>query len=415
MHLYVRNSEERRKDMIKIETKHHCCGCQACVQVCPKSCLEMQQDEEGFLYPVLSAADACIQCGLCERVCPILHTPETEKKIPTAYAANNLNTSVRLESSSGGIFTLLAEQILSQGGIVYGAALDGGYVWHIRVEKAENLALLRGSKYVQSDIGKTYLQVKQDLEQKRKVLFTGTPCQIAGLKSFLRKDDDNLVCMDLICHGVPSPMVWKKYISFREKNAGASVVGMSFRDKQYGWKEFAMRVVFSDDAVYLRKTAEDVYMKAFLNDLCLRPSCYHCKFKKINRVSDITVADFWGIEDMCPDLDDDKGTSLVIVNSEKGRKIWEEIRSRTANLEVNFMQAIESNPAMVQSAKEPKDRSAFMREISESEFETVVLKYAKQSFSMKAFLKRMVKNTLRSLGLLHFVKQVKNRLKKNAY
>lgn len=389
--------------MIQIQKKHTCCGCQACAQVCPKGCITMKADEEGFLYPVVDET-VCVRCGLCEKVCPVLHNTESGQGNPKAYAAYNLNEEVRLASSSGGIFTLLAEYVLEQNGIIYGTAMESFRVKHIRVSEPEGLALLRGSKYVQSDIGQTYVQARADLEAGKTVLFTGTPCQIEGLKAFLRKDYENLITMDIICHGVPSPMVWDKYVALREDTAGAAAAKVFFRHKKFGWKLFSVFFTFSDNSEYVQNLYQDSFMKAFLNDLCLRPSCYQCNFKKLNRVSDITVADFWGIETVCPEMDDDKGTSLVLVHSEQGEALVDTLRGKLCYKEVNLEAALQGNPAMVNSAKKPETRDVFMRDLRQEPFDAVVQKYVKRRRGVT--VKSVLKSILRRLGLLDMVKKL---------
>lgn len=392
--------------MIKIRKKHYCCGCQACLQACPKGCIAMKADEEGFLYPVVDVT-SCVQCGLCEKVCPVLHSTDNTQQTPKAYAAYNLNEEVRLVSSSGGIFTLLAEHVLEQSGIIYGAAMVDFRIKHIRVPDVEGLALLRGSKYVQSDIGKTYIQAKTDLEKGRMVLFTGTPCQIEGLRSFLRKDYENLITMDIICHGVPSPMVWEKYVALREKTAGAPASRIFFRHKKYGWKTFEVLFEFSNKTSYDCRFFDDSFMQAFLQDLCLRPSCYACKFKKIHRVSDITVADFWGIESICPEMNDDKGTSLVVIHSARGSTIFDTLRNGLCYKEVDLHQALRSNTAMYRSAKKPKLRDAFMNDIMQEPFDVAVHKFVRKR--RNPGIKSWVKAALHRLGLLSMAKKMLRR------
>ena len=382
--------------------REKCCGCQACAQVCPKSCITMTADGEGFLYPVVDEG-VCVQCGLCEKVCPVLHSTEKEQGEPRAYAAYNLEEDVRLASSSGGVFTLLAEYVLEQDGIIYGAAMNGIQVTHVRVADREGLDQLRGSKYVQSDIGRTYIQAKGDLDAGKTVLFTGTPCQIEGLKMFLRKDYETLITMDIICHGVPSPMVWEKYVALREKEAGASALQTFFRHKKYGWKDFSMFLEFSNKTQHVYRHSEDVFMKAFLYDLCLRPSCYQCSFKKVNRVSDITVADFWGIDAVCPEMDDDRGTSLVMIHTEKGNRIFDAISGKLRYQSVDFKEATRYNSAMTCSAAMPENRNVFMENVHAQDLEVLVRKYAKDKLTVKDIVKKLLKK----LGLLELVKKLK--------
>lgn len=381
-----------------------CCGCQACAQACPRSCITMKPDKEGFSYPVIDET-VCIRCGLCEKVCPVLQKKEKEQEIPKAYGAYCRNEEVRRASSSGGVFTLLAEYVLEEDGVVYGATMENFQVKHIRVADRGGLAQLRGSKYVQSDINGTYVQAKADLEADKTVLFTGTPCQIEGLKAFLQKDYEKLFAVDIICHGVPSPMVWEKYVAFREKTAGSKAKHMVFRDKKDGWKAYGVSFSFADKTTYLRPYHEDIFMKAFLRDLCLRPSCYQCSFKKMNRVSDLTIADFWGADEVCPEMDDDKGTSLVILHSEQGEAIFRSISEQMRYMETDLTEALKHNPAMIRSAAEPRHRDDFMEKVHTQDLEALVRKYAKAKLSAK----KIIKAVFARLGLLESIKMWKKR------
>lgn len=352
--------------MIDISSKDQCSGCHACSNVCPKGCIQMLSDSEGFWYPQINK-DKCIDCGLCEKVCPIIHRwKPDESRITTALAAMNKNENIRLRSSSGGIFSLLAEVIIAQSGIVFGAAFSDDFrlVHHICVDNTNDLDKLRGSKYVQSKIGDTYKQAKEYLDSGRKVLFTGTPCQIGGLYSFLRKEYDNLYTQDIICHGVPSPMVWEKYLEERERKAASKTQRMFFRHKKYGWKTYAVLFEFSNNTAYVKSLQEDSFMRAFLSDSCLRPSCYNCSFKTAHRQADITLADFWGIQYVMSDMDDNKGTSLVLVHSDKGKGLISSIRENIVFKETNIDTAIKYNPALIHSAKVGSKRDDYMHEIN---------------------------------------------------
>lgn len=367
--------------MIRITEKSKCTGCSACSSICPKQCITITADNEGFLYPVVNA-ELCINCGLCEKVCPILNgkTSTNEREIK-AYAAINNNEEIRLKSSSGGIFTLIAESVIDKGGVVFGAAFDNDFkVIHKYTETKEGLEDFRGSKYVQSVIGETYKQAKNFLESGRIVLFTGTPCQIGGLYSYLGKDYDNLITQDLICHGVPSPMVWRKYLEYRESVSRASARRMSFRRKNCGWKTFSVSFEFSNNTEYVAKLTDDPYMQAFLRNLCLRPSCYDCKFKTKHRQADITLADFWGAQNFLPEMDDDKGTSLIIINSDRGKDIFNKISNKTKFSEVNIEEAIKNNSSMIQSVVLPKKRENFIADIKAKPFNKVVDSYCKRKF-----------------------------------
>ena len=342
--------------MINIIDKKNCCGCNACVQHCPKSCITMQEDGEGFLYPIVDQ-EVCIDCGLCEKVCPVLNQGE-ERKPLQVYAANNPNEEVRMQSSSGGVFTLLAETIIQEGGVVFGVRFNDDWeVIHDYTETKEGLAAFRGSKYVQSRIGESYCQVERFLKKGRKVLFTGTPCQIAGLNLFLRKEYDNLLTVDFICHGVPSPGVWKSYLEElialkgNQKNSVLShskpiilnsirdISRIEFRNKRLGWKKFSFALTLSvPDGHGTKNTVllsepynENIFMKGFLADLFLRPSCYACPAKCLKSGSDITIGDYWGIQNVMPEIDDDKGICCLMVNTDKGGQLlsskeWVEYR-----------------------------------------------------------------------------------------
>lgn len=356
--------------MIKITDKSKCCGCSACYNICPKNAIEMVEDENGFKYPVVDK-EKCINCGLCEKVCPIINQKKVNNE-PVAYACINKDERIRQESSSGGIFSLLAEFVLDKGGKVFGAAFDNEFnLEHIYIEKKEELYKLRTSKYLQSNIGNTFRKVKEFLDSEKLVLFTGTPCQIEGLKAFLKKDYDNLITQDFICHGVPSPKVWRKYREYRKNTDRRSPKNINFRDKDKGWHTFSLRFDY-DNKAYSKTQNQDVFMKAFLSNLCLRDSCYNCKFKKYNRISDITLADFWGIEHINKKLDDNKGVSLVIVNSQKGQKIFDIIKERCIFESVNIDDAIKYNPSFTSSVNMNKKRKEFFERIDYENFQKLV-------------------------------------------
>lgn len=387
--------------MIQVTNPSKCSGCHACASICPKSCIAMEKDTEGFWYPKANKK-ACVDCGLCEKVCPVTHQWHPDEiRITTAVAAMNHKQDIRLNSSSGGIFTLLAEEIIAQGGVVFGAAFADDFksVHHICVENVNDLGKLRGSKYVQSKIGETYRQAKEYLNSGRKVLFTGTPCQISGLYAFLRKPYEELYTQDIICHGVPSPMVWEKYVAYRECLADAKTQQMRFRYKKDSWRAYEILFDFKNGKSYGAKVGEDLYMKAFLSNACLRPSCYDCAFKGIVRQADLTLADFWGIEKVLPEMDDDKGTSLVLVHSEKGSRLFQQIQNRLRSCGVRPESALQYNSAAVQSAAPFAKRNAFLHDIQNQDFECVVSKYTR-----KTFIQRMM-SRLRS-----GIKKIKGKL-----
>ena len=376
--------------MIEIKDKSSCCGCEACVQCCPRHCISMHEDNEGFLYPIVDK-EACVDCGLCEKVCPVIHQGEPTEPL-SSYIAINPNEDIRMKSSSGGIFTLLAENIISEGGVVFGARFDENWdVVHAWTDTIEGLAPFRGSKYVQSRIGNTYKETKEFLQQGRKVLFSGTPCQIAGLKKYLRKEYDKLLTVDFICHGVPSPGVWRRYLSelcesLRAqrgdgKNSVPSsidelpvITGISFRDKSNGWKKYGFRLRYAaskaaentvsasainEKKVFLQPYPENPFMQGFLADIYLRPSCYNCSAKSGKSGSDITIADAWGMDNFARQYDDDMGACYVLENTTKASLYIKEIQAERYAVDLDNIK--QYNPSYISSVHPHDKRARFFR------------------------------------------------------
>lgn len=352
--------------MIQIKHQEDCCGCEACVQICPANCISFTADKEGFYYP---SADnkLCIHCNLCEKVCPVLN--QAANSLPkTVYATQHPNKEVRKISSSGGIFTLIASIIIKEGGVVFGARFDKNWnVIHDFTETIEGLQAFQGSKYVQSRIGNSYQLAEQYLKKGRKVMFTGTSCQIAGLKKFLRKEYNNLLAVDIICHGVPSPLVWQKFLTDclnHHKTTRKSLMTFTFRDKQSGWKKYQstytiQKEVGLDNHVtsHSLKYEENSYMQAFLNNYTLRPICYQCPAKNGKSCSDITIGDFWGINQIAPELDDDKGCSLLIIHH-KSTEDWIQNNLSLSN-SFSLDDVVPYNPSLKNPAKAHINRTYF--------------------------------------------------------
>lgn len=370
--------------MIEIVEKSDCVGCEACVQRCPKQCIVMKEDAEGFLYPQIDI-EKCIDCGLCERVCPVINQGEPRKPL-VAYAAKNQDESVRLSSSSGGVFTALAEQVIAQGGVVFGARFDESWnVVHDYVETIEGLSAFRGAKYVQSRIGQSFLRAETFLKQGRMVLFSGLPCQITGLKKFLRKDYDNLITVELFCHGVPSPMVWKRFLEEEVAIPHIRLKSISFRDKVSGWKNYSFFYSQEDaNGVQLHRMpfAKNLFMRGFLADLYLRPSCYHCPAKQFKSGSDLTIGDYWGVKLAHPELDDDKGVSAVLVNTDRGVKILQTVQHISLYAST-FENVVKCNPALMKSAQEPAKRPLFFELLNQYKVSEIVVKLTHISFLCK--------------------------------
>jgi coenzyme F420-reducing hydrogenase beta subunit len=367
--------------MVEFKKNEDCCGCSACIQRCPKQGITLEEDYEGFLYPVVNK-DRCTNCGLCEEVCPVINEGNMRKPM-CVYAAKNADEKIRRKSSSGGIFTLLAERIIKEKGVVFGARFDENWeVVHDYVETKENIALLRGSKYVQSKIGNTYQQAEQFLKARKQVLFSGTPCQIAGLKLFLGKEYDNLLTADLVCHGVPSPKVWRLYISEIAENQIIKMVDnpliskkeiistINFRDKIHGWKKscFTLQYLYSNNANkestwLVEPLYKNIFMRGFLKDLYLRPSCYACSSRSFKSGSDITIGDYWGIQHVLPEFDDDKGVSLVMINTNKGEAIYKQLEQES--IETTYFDAFAGNPCIEKSAAMPLKRDVFFKRFND--------------------------------------------------
>lgn len=354
--------------MIKISDKSHCCGCEACRSVCPKKCISMKADKEGFLYPEVDLSQ-CIDCKLCEKVCPVLH-PVFSEGNPIVFAGINNDIKIRLQSSSGGIFTLLAEQVLLKGGVVFGACFDEYWnVVHSYTDTIEGLASFRGSKYVQSYIGDAFLQAKQFLEEGREVLFSGTPCQIAGLKNFLRKSYQNLLTVDVVCHGVPSPKIWRSYLhesvcnAYHIKKRDLSfsfvdkITNISFRSKENGWKRYHVKIEYRNGEKDVVPFYNNAYMNVFLSDLSLRPSCYACPSKLHYTQSDITLADFWGVDQLHPEMDDDKGCGLILLHNDYAFALLKSLDCQLKEQKLD--EVIAFNPSITHSVKEPVNRNFF--------------------------------------------------------
>lgn len=331
--------------MIGIKDKHNCCGCAACVQRCPRRCILLSEDSEGFLYPDVDVEN-CINCGLCETVCPELNQSGKRSPIKTLAAINN-DESIRLKSSSGGVFSLLAERIIHNGGVIFGARFDEK--WEVVIgctETTDGIAQFRGSKYLQARTGDSYYRCEQYLKIGRQVLFSGTPCQVAGLKRYLGKEYGNLITVDVVCHGVPSPKVWRKYL---DETVGVSnVKGVSMRDKMEGWHNYHLSISYADgdkSKILSSPYGTNDYMRAFLKNMILRPSCYQCKFRELRSGSDITIGDYWGINNIRPEMNDDKGTGLVLVNTEKGKFILDSGGLKFE--ETTFEESCQGNPSIL--------------------------------------------------------------------
>lgn len=343
--------------MISIIDKHNCCGCNACVQKCPKQCITMREDEEGFLYPSVNL-DICIDCHLCETVCPCLNQEGAKEPI-VCLAAKNIDEDIRKHSSSGGIFISIAKKVIQEGGIVFGARFDDRWqVMHDFAETYEDVAAFRGSKYVQSKIRETFKQAEAFLKKGRRVLFSGTPCQILALNRFLRKKYDNLLTIEVVCHGVPSPKVWQSYLQYINPNH-KQITAINLRDKSRGWKHYSYLIQTQEENLVDDYAASSLYLRGFSSNMTLRPSCYRCPAKGLSSGADITLADCWGIENLQGYHDDDKGISAVLANTPEAMRLLGQLNF--ASREIDYAFVTRYNPSIVHSPIEPFYRKFFWR------------------------------------------------------
>lgn len=353
----------------------NCTGCGACAAGCPVQCIEMQVDREGFRYPQLDTS-RCISCQKCENVCPVIRKspPQTQ---PQAYAVKNRDDAVRIRSSSGGVFPALAEFMLANGGAVCGAVYDEDFsVVHQIAEDAAGTQKMQGAKYAQSRTEHLFAEIRRILEAGQWLLFVGTPCQVAGVKAFLGKDYEKLILVDMICHGVPSPKAWEKYLRYRRgKDAGdAAISAINQRDKCSGWSNYgySVRIDYQNGKTYCAQQSKDVYLQGFLNNLYLRPSCAQCPFKGNVRCSDLTLGDYWGVWDQYPQADDNKGVSLVLVNTQKGAAYWGRIGEALDAFPVDLQAALAQNPSAVNSSAPHEKRDLFFERMDTCEFDVLV-------------------------------------------
>lgn len=359
----------------------NCCGCTACIDVCPKHCLEMIADSQGFLYPVMVNEKTCVDCGLCSKICPTLH-PFEKKPLLGTFAAYSDEIN-RMKCSSGGVGSLLAEAVIKRGGIVFGARFDSQ--WNVIIDstdKLEELYLFAGSKYVQAESEGIYARVLSFLKEGKTVLFTGLPCQVSGLLHFLRHDYENLITVGCICHSVPSPKVWHKFL-YENCNEG-EIHRFSFRDKTFGWKNYTFKVEYKNgNERFLSK--KSVYMRAMLEDLSTRPACSVCKMKDGKSHSDIELGDCWGAENICPDMYDDKGLNVLQVYSEKGRKLIDALPIHIKQIDVK--EVLKYNQGLKEATNPHPRQKLFFILLRYFTMETVLSLCV--SVSKKSFLKKM--------------------------
>lgn len=383
---------------IKILDKFECCGCGSCMQRCPKQAIEMKENEEGFLYPIIDEKK-CINCGLCTKVCPQLkQIKEKDTEYPKAYAMRNKNTEELKQSSSGGIFKVLANYVLENDGVVFGAAYDKELsVNHIKIEKKEELVLLQSSKYVQSNINNTYKEAEEELKKNKLVLFSGTPCQIIGLNSYLMEEYENLITCDLVCHGVPSQKLFRKYLEYLSEKFKSKVIKYNFRSKKKkGWGLIS-EVETEDRKIRFIEPDFDPYYSNFLDSSTYRENCYKCHYTNYNRVSNITLADFWGINGIHPKFYSEQGNSLILSNNKKGDEILLKISDKIDLLSTNINEAAKHNKNLIKPSSRPNIRDSIYNDIDSMDAQKYVQTRLKIKYTSKKILKAIIPTRVKKI------------------
>jgi len=389
--------------MVLYEEKEECCGCTACMSICTKQAITMQPDEEGFLYPQINSM-LCTECKLCKKVCVLQNGYETAANLeaPDAYAVKHKDFETRMNSRSGGMFTAVSDYVLDKGGIVYGAGYkDHFVVCHKRATTKSERDEFRGSKYVQSELDDIFLLVKKDLQDDKWVLFSGTACQTAGLRAYLGSDDNKLILCDIICHGTPSPKVWKDYLSFMESRYKGTVSKVDFRNKKrFGWADHIESLEING-----KEHDSRIYTVLFYKHDVLRPSCFNCKYTNMRRPADITLADFWGIDEAVADFNDNKGVSLVFLNTEEARRVFEEVKD-SLDFEICTGKSF-VHSSLKKPKTRPVNRNQFWADYQVYGFDRIVKNYAGDSFKVE--VKKYVANVLKKLGLFGLARKILGR------
>lgn len=371
-----------------VENKHNCTGCGACFNICPKGAITMQGDEYGFYKPVIDK-DKCVNCGLCEKICPLDNYKSNNIEQPKVFAFQNKDEETLYKCASGGAFALFAKHIIEQGGIVYGVIYDENIVaCHSRTDNLTELEKMLSSKYVQSDTKDTFKQAKTDLENGKKVLFSGTPCQIAGLKSYLQKDYENLITVDLVCHGTPSPLIFEKYkkeISKKLKK-DEKIININFRSKINGWSELLYTTIKTNQKNFSYSMHQDDFMRLFLKNLSINTSCINCHFNKLPRIADVTIGDFWGVNDYDKSLNNEKGLSIVLINSNKGEIVYNYLLNNCSSKEVPLNIVINKNKNINGSSQSHPKRANFFNDILDKKsLKALVKKYLEDPIYIKFY------------------------------
>lgn len=390
--------------MIEIKDKRTCCGCSACASVCPKKCITMKEDVEGFLYPETDK-ETCIECGLCEKVCPVMEVAPETPKSQKAFIMQHKDGTVLRESTSGGAFTAIGKQVIEKGGVVFGAGFNKDFeVVHQYVERTEDLKVFRNSKYVQSRIGDSYLQAKKFLETDRYVCFSGTPCQIEGLLSFLHKPYERLITVDVVCRACPSPLVLRKYLEMQKSKLGINLTDIKFRDKYHGYKYSVMSLHGDHSKDYHQGIDTDYYLRSFFTGVNIRPSCTQCAFRKKYRNSDMTIWDCFDVYKYSKELDNDKGVTRLLTHTPKGESIAESLREDMHILEISPDKAVEGVKEMYHSVSFHPQREAFFADLNRLSPEACFKKYF--PITLRHRIEKLVRLGCNKLGIYAIMKRV---------
>lgn len=362
--------------MIRVNKKNECCGCAACKEICPVGAIEMVEDQvEGFKYPRIDT-NICIKCNRCKNVCAFINSQKV-KVLEKIYAVKNKDDNIRKVSTSGGFFSVIACEVLKRSGIVYGCILDKNLnVRHERIDNIKNVKMLYGSKYVQSDMEKCYKSIEKDLKDEKLVLFSGTPCQVAAVKRYFniqKINVKNLITCDFVCHGVPTPKIFRNHISFLEKKYKSKVKNYRFRTKSFGWRGHHEEAIFEDGKVLNSGKYLDIYKELYGSLNIIRPSCFNCKYISTNHFSDITFADFWGIENNYKEFSDNEGISFVMINTDSGSKLFDSVKDNIRYIEAKKEDC--RNPKLQGIITHPKNREKFFREYDKKGYLFIARKY----------------------------------------
>ncbi len=384
------------KKHLEINNKSDCTGCRACEQLCPVKCITMCEDEEGFIFPKIDE-EKCINCGLCKKRCPQLNNRIENKEIK-AYAIKSKEVSDSKKSTSAGMAYILTKKIVENNGAVFGCAYNEKLeAVQMKIEDKTNLEKLRGSKYVFSNTLHTYTEVKKALEEEKEVLYIGTPCQIGGLYAFLGKEYEKLITVDIVCHGVPSPKAFSKYLEYLEEKYNSKIINYEFRNKDKAiWGEFCVKVTLENGIKYIDAN-EDPYYSNFLKGTMYRECCYDCKYANTNRIGDITLADFWGIEQVNPKFYSEQGVSLVFINTKKGNKIFNDIKENIVYNEQTIEEASRKNGNLMHPTKRTAKRDSIYSGIDNKKAKDFVKVNLKIDGKLKKKIKKLIPKKLKKI------------------